>query len=449
MRKQKSNKRRNYLLLGMAAVILLLIIARQVGWIGGKTLPLAETTVVTRKTVIEEVIANGKIQPTIEVAISADISGEIIELPFKEGDKVKKGQIVCRIRPDQYQRGVERAEANVNAARSQMSGAKASYAQIKAQLERATLLYNRQKKLYAEHAISLADFETSEAEYKALTAQAEGAKDAVESALYNLNSVEASRREARDQLTKTTLYAPMDGYISRLNKQVGERVVGTMQMEGSEILRIAKLDAMEVQVEINEMDIVKIHHGDSAKIEVDAMPGQIFSGYITEIASSSAGGSGAGILNTDKVTNFVIKVRISPQSYSQFTDSTRKSPTPFRPGMSATVAIQSKKVNNALVVPITAVTVRNSEGKRDTAKSASIGFSDDEVVFILKNDSAKMQQVKTGIQDDKNIVILSGLSENQVIISGPFSLVSQKLKDGDKVSVKSALKQSGRNAKKN
>lgn len=384
-----------------------------------------ETAKVTRQTIIETIDASGKVQPEKEVKISADISGEIIELKVKEGDKVKQGDLLVRIKPDQYQSAVEKARAVVNNSKATLSNSKATYTQAKASLEKAKITYDRNKKLYDLKAISEADFQNIEEDYKVAQAQLEGGKDAVEGAQYNLESTEAALKDAEDALNKTAVYSPIDGIISKLNVELGERVVGTAQMAGTEMMRVADLRNMEVQSEVNENDIVKLKLGDTADIDIDAYRGRVFKGIVTEI-SNSAESSG---LDVEKITNFVVKIGILKSSYENLLGADETIPTPFRPGMSANVTIHTKTSVNVLAVPILAVTVRNDNGDLDTS-SYNKGST---VVFLYNNGTVKSQKVSIGIQDVTYIQITDGLKEGQEVVSGPYRIVSKQLKNGDKV----------------
>ncbi|RYZ25407.1 MAG: efflux RND transporter periplasmic adaptor subunit [Chitinophagaceae bacterium] len=407
-------------------LLVLLIVAKKRGWIGKSSAKEIETAKVSRETITETVNASGKVQPEKEVKISADISGEIIELGVKEGDRVKRGQLLVRIKPDEYQRGVERARAGVNSAQASLSNAKAQYSQAKAGFERSRLIYNRNKTLFEQKAISPAEFENIEADFNIAKAQLEGANQGVKGAEYALASSRASLQEAEDALRKTAVYAPIEGTITGLQVELGERVVGTMQMAGTEMMRISDLGQMEVEVEVNENDIVRLKLNDTADIDIDAYRGETFKGVVTEISNSAQSSE----LSMEKVTNFKVKIRVLESSYKHLLKNTSgENQTPFRPGMSANVAIQTKKVSNVLAVPILAVTVRSSGNETDTSSAAK----DNEVVFIIKDGKAEQRVVKTGIQDDVHIEILNGLKEGEEVASGPYSIVSKVLQDGELV----------------
>ncbi|MDX5448002.1 MAG: efflux RND transporter periplasmic adaptor subunit [Bacteroidota bacterium] len=413
------------LLIIIFSLIVLLVVAKRAGWINpsGKAFQV-ETAEVHRARIVQTVIASGKIQPEVEVKISPEVSGEIIELPIVEGQSVEKGDLLVRINPDIYVSGVNRAQASVNSA-------KAGLSQSKAQLIEAENNFNRNQKLFEEKVISQADFDAINRAYQV-------AKLQVEASEYQLQSAQATYREAQDNLKRTTIYAPTSGTISSLSVELGERVVGTAQMAGTELLRIANLQEMEVVVEVNENDIVQVEVGDTAVIEVDAFLEDEFKGVVTEIANS------ANTIGTsaDQVTNFEVKIRILKSSYQHLMpEGDLKSP--FRPGMTATVEIQTRTVSNALSVPIQAVTTRQDtsrEAKSYKMRGTSSSVESDEtfeVVFVLKEGKAELQVVKTGIQDEQVIQITKGLEEGQTIISGPYSIVSRDLKNGSEVEVKS------------
>ena len=378
-----------------------------------------------RTTIMETVTGSGKIQPEKEVKISSDVSGEIIALPVKEGMQVKKGDLLVKINPDLYQSGLKRAKAAVQNARANLS-------QAEARLISAEQDYKRNKQLFDKGIISKADFDKAETNYKVALANKKAAEFSVNSAMATLN-------EAQDNLSRTTIYAPISGTISKLNVEPGERVVGTKQMTGTEIMRIANLNNMEAVVDINENDIVKIKVGDSAKIDVDAYLNEQFKGIITEIANSADNKVGSG----DQITNFKVKIRILEDSYKHLLKGKPENYSPFRPGMTASSDIITNVKKDVIAVPISAVSVRSdtigskkySKNEKPAAKTNKF-----EVVFINNNGKAELKVVKTGIQDDNNIEIIDGINEGDEIITGPYNLVSKKLKPGDKIIVKKPSK---------
>ncbi|MFN5183397.1 MAG: efflux RND transporter periplasmic adaptor subunit [Bacteroidota bacterium] len=398
--------------------------------------------------ITEIVTANGKIQPEIELKISSDVSGEIIEMKVKEGDRVKKGDLLCRIKPDIYESSMEKMSAAVNSSKAGMQNAFAMVEQAKATMSNLESIYNRNKKLYDEKAISQQEFEASRAQYETAKANVKAAEESAKGSEFNIKSAEASLREANTNLSKTYIYAPVDGTVSKLNKEEGERVVGTATMEGTEILRLANLNEMEVSVDVNENDIVRVHLKDLALIEVDAYGDRKFKGIVTEIANSANNNSG---LSAEQVTNFTVKIRIIQESYKDLIAP--ENPAPFRPGMSAAVEIQTKTVKNALSVPILSVTTRIDSSKlvKESATGEKNGMEvtnlnlekkeqqeeikPDEVVFVVREDEVKMIKVKTGIQDNNYIQIVEGLSTKDQVVSAPYSAVSRELKDKSKVTV--------------
>ena len=393
--KKKQNSKLKKLGIGIFVLAFIMLIGTLTGIIKTEDLLKVETEKVERRSITETVSASGKIQPEVEVKISPDVSGEIVELLVKEGDKVEKGELLVKIKPDIYKSILERSKASVNTA-------KANLAKSKAQLTESEANFNRNKRLYNQQAISLSEFEQIEAIYKV-------AKLNVESSEYAVSSSEASLNEAEENLDKTSIYAPVDGTISMLNVELGERVVGTGQMSGTELMRLANLNAMEVAVEVNENDIIRVHLGDTSLIEVDAFWGEEFKGIVTEIASS-ANVSG---VSADQVTNFEVKIRILDN-------------TNFRPGMTASVEVQTKLVKDVISVPIQAVTTRKDTAKNEDNKKV-------ECVFLFGNSMANFTIVKTGIQNDKYIEVLEGIADSDVVIVRPYSLISKTLKDGMKV----------------
>ncbi|OBX25680.1 HlyD family secretion protein [Gelidibacter algens] len=410
-------------------LILGLIVGKKAGWFG-KTGNFKEVEIqsVTLMEIVEKVSATGKIQPEVEVKISSEVSGEIINLPFKEGQQVKKGDLLVRVNPDLIQSAVNRSQATYQ-------NIKAGLEQAEASLREAKLSYDRNKQLFEKGIISKAEWDKAVSGY-------EIAQAGKQSAYYNVQSAGASVSEARDNLNRTTIYAPMSGTISKLDVELGERVVGTQQMAGTEILRVANLNNMEVEIDVNENDIVKVQIGDSTIVEVDAYLKKEFKGVVTAIANSAA-----GALTADQVTNFKVKVRILEESYLDLMEGKGENYSPFRPGMTATVDIITKRRKNVVSVPISAIVIKTdtSSAKKGYAKKENDeeGTTEKveseekfECVFVKENDEAKLRVVKTGIQDDSNIEILSGLKAGDVIIIGPYSVVSKTLNSGDKIEVK-------------
>ncbi|UOK42810.1 MULTISPECIES: efflux RND transporter periplasmic adaptor subunit [Flavobacterium] len=423
-------KKTKYLVLGGTLVLVAaLVMLSKKGVIGnkdeGKEVEIAKTDAIT---IVETVSATGKVQPEVEVKISSEVSGEIISLPVKEGQTVKKGDLLVKINPDIYESGVNRTVAS-------LSTTKAGLNQADAQLKEAKSNYDRNKRLFEKGVISKSEWDKVVSAYEVAEANKQ-------SAYYNVKSASATVTEAKDNLGRTTIYSPADGTISRLDVELGERVLGTQQMAGTELLRVANLNNMEVEVDVNENDIVKISIGDEAKIEVDAYLKKEFKGIVTSISNSSVATTSA-----DQVTNFKVKVRILKESYADLTEGKPANFSPFRPGMTATVDIITTRKENILAVPISAVVMKTDTTavKKDVVEELEkeqeekIKGSTDkkyECVFVKVGDKAKLRVIKTGIQDDTNIEVLSGLKKGDVVIVGPYTTVTKELNPGDKVTTK-------------
>ena len=408
-------KNKKILKILVPAVILLLIFAivgKKAGWFGKAATVKVAVENAEKRTIIETITANGKIQPEKEVKITPDVSGEIVELTVKEGDHVEKGQLLLRIKPDVYISQKDRSLAAISSARARL-------AQAEAQFLQAELSYNRTKQLYDEQTISKSEFEQAEASYSVAKAEVDAAK-------YSVVSTEASLKEANENLVKTSIYAPMTGTVSMLLVELGERVAGTGMMAGTEMLRVADLSRMEAQVEVNENDIPRVNLGDTATIEVDAYVDYKFRGIVTELANSA---KTTGV-SADQVTNFDVKILVLPESYKELADKGNKNP--LRPGMSATVDIRTEIKPDIIAVPIQSVTTRT-----DTTKVVKT-VSDEDIrtlVFITDGERALAKDVKTGIQDNSYIEILSGISEGDRVISAPFSAISKKLSDSTLIEI--------------
>lgn len=407
------NKKVIYSLIGLALVIIVAMMVVYKNKSKQKGI-VVEFATVDKKTVIETVSATGKIQPESEIKISSEVSGEIIFLPIKEGDQVKKGQILARVNPELYTSAYNRVVAS-------MSTTKAGLNQAEAQLKEAQANYDRNKILFDKGVISKAEFDR-------VLGAFETARANRESAYYNVQSAGASVSEARESLGRTTIFAPADGTISLLNTELGERVVGTQQMAGTEIMRIANLEQMEVEVDVNENDIVKISVGDEANIEVDAYLKKQFKGEVTAISNASSAATTA-----DQVTNFKVKVHIIRDSYKELLEGKPENYSPFRPGMTATVDIITRKRENVLAVPISAVVVKTDTSADAKLNELTVGKEKMECVFVEEKGQAKIKVIKTGIQDDTNIEVISGLKKGEKLIVGPYTVVTKELKSGDKV----------------
>lgn len=374
--------------------------------------------------IIEEVSASGTIYPESEVKISPDVSGEIIDMYVQEGDTVKKGQLLVRINPDLYQSQLDQAKAGLNNAKANSSNVQAQLTRTRANVEMQRKNFERQKKLFSEKVISQQEYDNSEAQYNMALAELEASEKQTLASMYNTQSVEAGVQQAGKNYNRTTVLAPADGVITGLNSKKGERVVGTAQMAGTEMMRISDLSRMEVRVDVNENDIVRIKNGDTAGIEVDAYQGKIFKGVVTQVANS-AKNSASAALSTDQVTKYEVKILILKESYQAVMDE-NEGRMPFRPGMSASVHIYTKTEKNVLAVPVASVTLKE---KKD------IITEKEEVVFVVEKGKVVKRAVKTGIQDTRYIKIIEGLKPGEEVVSAPFEAINNKLIDGGAVQV--------------
>jgi HlyD family secretion protein len=431
--KPKRSKKKLFIIIGIVVVVIGVVVAMAASRKKEKPIPVT-TDKAFRKAVTQLVTATGKIQPEIEVKIAPEVSGEIVEIPVKEGQLVRKGALLLRIKPDSYQAQVESQQAALNSARS-------ASVRNRAELSKADQDYKRAQQLFQAKLLPEADRNTAQTNY-------EIAKSALESSLFEIQRAEGAVRQIRDALSKTVIYSPSDGSVSSLTSRVGERVVGTVQFAGTEVMRIANLENMEARVNVNENDVVNVHVGDVARISVDAYPDRKIAGVVREIAST-ASTRNAG--SQEEVTNFEVKISIPDHSVR------------LRPGMSATADVETATVQNAVVVPIQAVTVRSSESQlspeereKQTAKQqASEGGSDidvtnenlekqkarelrdklQRVVFIKSGDKVRMQKVETGIADATFIEIKNGVKAGDEVVSGSYTVISRRLKDGSKVMI--------------
>ena len=404
-----------------------------------------------KRTIKETVSASGRIFPEKEVKISSDVSGEIVELFVSEGDSVIMGQLLAKIDPESYISVVQRGSAALSGSKSRLAISKstkessiAQREQISSQLKNAEKILERNSKLRADGILSEADYEMSlsnvenlKANLRAAEANSRSAQQSIEGAAFDVESAEASLQELQTSLNKTTIKAPVSGIISSLSVEQGERVVGTIQMSGTEMMRIANLSSMEVQVDVSENDIIRVNLDDAVDIEVDAYLDKIFKGHVSEIANSASNIGGAS-LNTDQVTNFIVKIRLDQDSYKDLIIPGQK--FPFRPGMSASVDIYTNEIKDVLSVPIQAVTAREIEiEKEDKSQKEEKEFK--EVVFVYSGDTVAMHEVTTGIQDDEFIQLISGIEDSSSIVTGPYSAISNKLEDGEDVHLKKDKKE--------
>src|SRR5688572_5761042 len=443
--RQKSNKLIYWLIGAVVLLLIFIMVGRSAGWIGKPKELEVELAKAKRVTIIEKVSASGTVQPVTEVKIAPEVSGEIIDQLIEEGDSVKQGETLVKIRPDTWQSQLERAEAGLSQQRANLEQSKSNLLRTQATFTRAEAEYKRQEKLWAEKVISEADWQLAKQNYEIAKNDVVSAEQSVEASRSVIRSTEASLREAREDFRKTTVVAPMHGIVSKLLVKNGERVVGTATMTGTEMLRIADLNKMEVRVNVNENDIVRVHLGDTAVIDVDAYSAdkKEFRGVVTLIANTAK-----DKVSQDAITEFEVRILMLPSSYQDLVKAGNK--FPFRPGMTASVDILTTTKANTLSVPLASVTTRNPEEEKKEGENQGGGpnsnarqtsdqnkpqkkVEDKTVIFINDKGVAKMVEVKTGISDYDNIEILSGITDGTEIITGPFTAVSKRLKDGDKV----------------
>lgn len=449
------NKTLIWIIVGVLVLVGGLFALKQTGALGKDEGTKVSAEKAELRTIIETVNASGKVYPEIEVKVSPDISGEITELMVIEGDSVKKGQLLARIYADIYATQRDQAAASVNQQQAQVSNSQAQLEAQKSALDLATRTYERQKKLLADKVISPAEFEQAENTYLSAQANYNAAVQGIKGNQAAVQSAQSNLIKASKDLTRTTLVAPMDGVVSLLNVKKGERVVGNNMMAGTEMMRVADMSKMEIRVDVGENDIPKVHLGDSALIEVDAYNNRKFKGIVTQIASSNTtAAQTTAATSTGDVTNYKVYIRILPSSYADLIDPLKKRNFPFRPGMSASVDIQTKRHENVLSVPINAVTTREKGSDKAVAeRKSSFGpdgkpvgdqpeekkaLSDelDEVVYVLQADNTvKKFKVRTDIQDINYIEVLSGIKNGDQVITGPYTVVSKILKEGTKVKV--------------
>ncbi len=432
------------LIVTVVALLVVLVVLKKQGLLGEEKITKVTVEEVKLRTIIETVTANGKIQPEKDIKVSPFIGGEVVELTVQEGDQVISGQLLAKIDPEAYQTAYTRSEAMLNSQKASVANAKASVAQAKAEFVQSELDYNRNKELWEKQVISNSDFEKVKANFQVSKSRVDAANENLKSAQFQVKSSEASLREARENLTRTAVFAPQDGTVSLLRVEKGERVQGASQFSaGTELMRIANLNNMEVHVEVNENDIVRVTIGDTCIIEVDAYLKHKFKGIVTEIATS------ANTLGTsaDQVTNFDVKILMISESYKHLSENKPDGFSPFRPGMSASVDIQTEVMLQVPCIEIAAVTTRddttgrklNSYEKRKQAKKEKANLEKEaekeikEYVFLYEDGEAVMKEVETGIQDNKFIEVVSGLSEGDLVITGPYSAVSKDIKNRDLV----------------
>jgi len=439
------NKKLLWIIIGLVVIIAVVIGLKKAGVIGKEEGIKVSSEKITQRTVIETVNASGKVYPEIEVKVSPDISGEIVQLNVSEGDSVRKGQILARIYADIYLTQRDQVVAGVNQSKAQLSNSTASLVGLKAMLDNAKVIYDRQKKLLADKVISRSEFEQAEQNYRTAEASYTAAREGLKSGEASIQNAQAQLSKADKDLSRTVITSPMDGMISLMNVKKGERVAGNSFNVGTEMMRVADMRSIEVRVDVGENDIPKVKLGDTAVVEVDAYTNRKFKGLVYKIANPNTGANTAS--SSAEVTNYKVHIRLLLSSYADLLSANKG--FPFRPGMSASADIQTKTKQNVLSVALNAVTTRDKKNdkapgdKKDdkkseqtTVKSTSADDDIEEVVFVLQKDNTvKKVKVKTGIQDLNYIEILEGLKQGDEVITGPYSIVSKTLKDGNLVTI--------------
>ncbi len=442
--KLKSNKLVYYLIGSLIVIILVLVVGKTQGWIGKAKEIEVELAKAQRTSITEKVSASGTVQPVIEVKLAPEVSGEITELNVEDGDSVNLGELLVKIRPDQQLSQLERSEASLSQQKANEISAEAALSGAKATFIRADADYKRQQRLWDEKVISESDWQLAKQNFEVAKNNLASSEQSLEAAKYIVKSTQASVKESRENVRRTSVVAPMKGIVSKLNVKKGERVVGTATMAGTEMLRIADLNKMEVRVNVNENDIVRVHLGDTVLIDVDSYANidKEFKGIVTNIANTAK-----DKLSADAITEFEVRILILRSSYEDLIKQGNK--FPFRPGMTASVEIITNRKSNVLSVPLAAVTTRNPNAKSEEEEKAKKKEDGDNprvtsdkkvekkadkiVLFVNEKGVAKMVEVKTGISDYDNIEILTGVADSAEVVTGPFLVVSKRLKEGDRI----------------
>jgi len=430
--KKRRSRRRRYVIFGSIGLLVLLLVGSIIWNKREKPIPVT-TDKAVRKTIVQTVSATGKVQPETEVKISPEVAGEIIELPVEDGMPIKKGDLLVKIKPDSYKALLEQQEAAI-------SSAKATNLQQKATMLKTEQDINRAEDMYAKKTISVQEYNAAQAAYDV-------AKNTYESSLHEIERAAAGSSQARDQLSKTTVYSPIDGTVTILNSKLGERIVATGQFAGTEVLRVADLGHMEARVDVNENDVVNVKVGDKAKVKIDAYGDRKFHGTVYQIANT---GKTTGTGTQEEVTNFEVKIRVDDHDVM------------LKPGLSCTADIETNMVKDVVAVPMQSVTIRTGESnlspeeiEKKKQKIATRDKGDNsaelvnerqekatqkeereklvKVVFLKKGSKAQLVKVTTGIADDTDIEIKSGIQPGDEVISGSYSAISRKLKEGAKV----------------
>lgn len=423
MQKNKGRKKRKVIIIVAVLVLVLFSVLAALGVFSSDNVQEVQYQFPEKRTIIKTISANGRIQPVLEVKISPEVSGEIIELPVVEGQQVKKGELLCRIRPDTYVSMQDRAAASLNSSATDVERASNQLKQAKASYERAKLLHEKK-------ALSDADFEKAQTEY-------DNARSMLSASEFSVASARATLKEANENLHKTAIYAPVEARVSRLSVELGERVVGTAQMAGTELMRLANLDMMEARVDVSESDIIHVSMHDTAIVHVDAYPDTTFRGVVTLIATTAN-----STTSSDQVTNFEVRILLLKESYSYLLAEGVQ--TPFRPGMSVSVDIQTRREENVLSLPIEAVTTRgDSLGNEPASKAIEENRKPVEMIFVARGDSAFALPVQTGIQDSRYIHIKTAVDDSARVIVAPYSAISRDLRN--KAKVKAVRQENGQN----
>ncbi len=440
-----SKRWQKILIISGAALALVFLIAVNMNKGKGALQVTAEKA--ASRSITETVTASGQIYPEYEVKISPDISGEVTELTVAEGDSVTRGQVLARVYADVYALQRDEAAARVGQSQATVANNRAALGALKASMDQAQQQYDRNKTLYNDRVISKAEFEQFEASLSSAKANYDAALQNIRSLQAGVQSSQTGLTSANITLSRATIVAPMTGVVSSLKIEKGERVVGTAQMAGTEMMTIADMNTIEVRVDVGENDIVKVNIGDNADIEVDAYNDRKFKGIVTKIASSVKSSLTAAA--TTEVTNYEVRIRLDKSSYQDLIDPSGKSRFPFRPGMNARADIKTKQKSNVIAVPIASVNARIkdsdkslAEAKKESEKANTTDALEaedndmQEVVFIVMKDGVvKKRVVKTGIQDINYIEVTKGIQPGDMIVTGPYNMVSQSLKDGDKVKI--------------
>jgi len=432
MARKKRRRSNKGLYITLALIIIGLLafaaIGKKQGWIGKKALTKISAEAAKKRTIIETVSASGKLYPETEVKVTPDVSGEIITLAVIEGDSIKQGALIARIQPDLQETIVEQAQAGVNSAISNTKNIEAGIAQIDVQISQAKTDYDRTKKLFDQDVVSAVELQNAELALNNLKAQKKAQEKSLDAANFNVQSAQAGLKESKKSLARTNIYAPISGIVSSMNVKLGERVVGTSQFEGTEIMRISNFNNFEVQVEVSENDIIKVSEGDTAEVEIDAYYNRTFLGVVKQISNATGTGA-AAMLSSDQVTNYTVKIILLQSSYADLIASATNSFV-FRPGMSATVEIQTQKLGGIITVPIQSVTVRD---KADSLKTNKDKEELIEVLFVLNEGKVYQKEVKTGTQDDTYIEVLEGVKDGEEVVTAPYRAITKKLKHEDEV----------------